>query len=1109
MSTVTFRPFSWELQHGEHKKQHDRIKIWAHTRNSKTILIRIEDYPCIGYVKLPTVIGGKMYTWNENNFQLFYDYLVYRLKDNAPIRREYVERFTLYYYQEVKTPMLRLTFRNTTSLKVCEKMLSYTHNLTHFVKDDHGSYLKNYGVFKTDFYHGEFDTIQKILTRKDCKYANWTRGMNAERIIDDYDEELGYTKESIIDEEYLISWNNIEDIPENECGDWATNPKIIGFDIEAYTNNHRIFPDKWDVDHCAFMISLVFQDENIETRKWGIIYGDCNDIPAEKLECKELNIFRVESEYDMVMMMQKIMLECDPDIITGYNLDFDFGYIDARLKLELEEWPNMSRLKNGRCTVKTSSWEGTTGYTSITRFVCPGRIVIDMFNVVKKSLKLINYKLDTVAKEVLGKGKHPVTPKDMFVGFEKMRDAKFNYTAEFNRIVPTFNFTAEEFNLFNTVMSELFEEIARKLQIYIERNENSNPDVNIWKLDEFQDRIYRATRRALIRYKRDHDTMNGFFHHITEFNDDVIVDMVVARTIMSRIMIYCLIDSDRCIELFNELIVWIGSLEMSNVVRVTIENLYTRGQQIRCLSLIYYHATRHGYVINHRVDPNIQYDGGHVEDPIVGLHLALVLDFKSLYPSIISAFNLCYITLLKNYSPERYRLNPETDIETITITPSDPNKTDIAEDHENSDEEEDHDDVTIRTKTLIKKGYDLHYVKPNVKKGILPMIVAELVGRRTAVRNEQKNFPKDSLRYNVYDQRQLALKSTANSVYGFTGVSLKSGGKLPIMEIAVSITSIGRNLIQETSKKIVDRHGATVVYGDTDSTMVDMHIQREKCHEWGHRLGKEITAELPKPLVLEFENALLILCLKKKKYLARKIDVNGNLIMDPKTGEPLLYIRGIVLARRDNAMWLLITYRHIANMIFDKKSFGDIILHLIECVKTFMGIGCEPVNYEELIIHRGVGAHYKNDNYFMKVFADNLRRIGKPVKPNERIGYMVIEKEGMTRLGDKMVLPEMYLESIGTPNELKPDYLYYINKHFQSSIDQLILAGCRKEIEEDYCHIKYRPNNRCKYTTLHNPLKFIGRMLSNNESLSILEGAILEVMEPTVDIDCFVDGIMR
>lgn len=51
----------------------------------------------------------------------------------------------------------------------------------------------------------------------------------------------------------------------------------------------------------------------------------------------------------------------------------------------------------------------------------------------------------------------------------------------------------------------------------------------------------------------------------------------------------------------------------------------------------------------------------------------------------------------------------------------------------------------------------------------------------------------------VLNGRQLALKISANSVYGFTGASI---GKLPCLEISQSVTAYGRKMIDLTKNAV-------------------------------------------------------------------------------------------------------------------------------------------------------------------------------------------------------------------------------------------------------------------------------------------------------------------
>lgn len=73
----------------------------------------------------------------------------------------------------------------------------------------------------------------------------------------------------------------------------------------------------------------------------------------------------------------------------------------------------------------------------------------------------------------------------------------------------------------------------------------------------------------------------------------------------------------------------------------------------------------------------------------------------------------------------------------------------------------------------------------------------------------------DPFKRSVLDGRQLALKVSANSVYGFTGAQV---GKLPCLEISGSVTAFGRQMIEETKRLVEERF--TMANGYRNNAMV-------------------------------------------------------------------------------------------------------------------------------------------------------------------------------------------------------------------------------------------------------------------------------------------------
>ena len=85
---------------------------------------------------------------------------------------------------------------------------------------------------------------------------------------------------------------------------------------------------------------------------------------------------------------------------------------------------------------------------------------------------------------------------------------------------------------------------------------------------------------------------------------------------------------------------------------------------------------------------------------------------------------------------------------------------------------------------------------------ILPMILEDLIGSRKKAKKALKEATDPFVR-GVLDGRQLALKISANSVYGFTGAQV---GQLPCLPISSSVTAFGRTMIELTKAKVIEKY---------------------------------------------------------------------------------------------------------------------------------------------------------------------------------------------------------------------------------------------------------------------------------------------------------------
>ncbi|CAL1408641.1 unnamed protein product [Linum trigynum] len=231
------------------------------------------------------------------------------------------------------------------------------------------------------------------------------------------------------------------------------------------------------------------------------------------------------------------------------------------------------------------------------------------------------------------------------------------------------------------------------------------------------------------------------------------------------------------------------------------------------------------------------YAGGLVLEPKKGLYdkYVLLLDFNSLYPSIIQEYNICFTTIERSSDGIASRL------------PS--------------------------SKTP----------------GVLPELLKNLVERRRNVKKLMKSA--SGLELQELDIRQQALKLTANSMYGCLGFSNSRFYAKPLAEL---ITLQGREILQSTVDLVQHNLNFEVIYGDTDSIMIYSGLDDiAKAKAIAGKVIQEVNKKY-RCLEIDLDGVYKrMLLLKKKKYAAVKIQFK-----DGKPYE-VIERKGIDMVRRD------------------------------------------------------------------------------------------------------------------------------------------------------------------------------------------------------------------
>lgn len=358
------------------------------------------------------------------------------------------------------------------------------------------------------------------------------------------------------------------------------------------------------------------------------------------------------------------------------------------------------------------------------------------------------------------------------------------------------------------------------------------------KYVNFEGRVPFDLLFVLLRdYKLRSYTLNAVsYHFLQEQKEDVHHSIISdlqneSDQTRRRLAVYCIKDAYLPLRLLNKLMCIVNYMEMARVTGVPLECLLTRGQQIKVVSQLLRKARDKGYIMpsHSGQGSDEQFEGATVIEPKRGYYADPIttLDFASLYPSIMMAHNLCYTTLV-----QQIHLKDQLGLDDSQI-----NQTPTGN----------------------------HFVNASVRKGLLPEILESLLAARKKAKADLK-IETDPFRRSVLDGRQLALKISANSVYGFTGAQV---GKLPCLEISGSVTAYGRTMI-EHAKHEVETHytiangyenDATVIYGDTDSVMIKFGVKTlEKSMELGRDAAAFVSAKFVSPIKLEFEKVIYIKC---------------------------------------------------------------------------------------------------------------------------------------------------------------------------------------------------------------------------------------------------------
>ncbi|KAI9461498.1 DNA polymerase family B-domain-containing protein [Boletus coccyginus] len=459
-----------------------------------------------------------------------------------------------------------------------------------------------------------------------------------------------------------------------------------------------------------------------------------------------------------------------------------------------------------------------------------------------------------------------------------------------------------------------------------------------------------------------------------------------------RLAVYCLKDAYLPQRLLDKLMCFVNYIEMARVTGVPFNFLLSRGQSIKVLSQLFRRANDEGYIVPafKGEGTDEQYEGATVIEPKKGYYDTPIatLDFSSLYPSIMMAHNLCYTTLLDKQTIDRLGL--------------------------------------VRDVDYIQTPNNDFFVSKAKRKGLLPTVLEDLISARKRAKADLKKET-DPFRRAVLDGRQLALKISANSVYGFTGATV---GKLPCLAISSSVTAYGRQMIEKTKQEVEAEfclsnghsHNAEVIYGDTDSVMVKFGPSDLKAvMELGAQAAAFVTAKFIKPINLEFEKVYFpYLLINKKRY--------AGLYWTKTEKHDKMDAKGIETVRRDNCRLVstvIETCLHKMLIDRDVKGAEDYTKRMISDLLQ------NKIDMSQLVITKALAkADYAAKQAHVEL-AERMRQrdAGSAPALGDRVAYVIVKGIKGAAAYEKSEDPLYVLE-----NNIPIDTKYYLENQLSKPL---------------------------------------------------------------------------
>ncbi|CAG8373414.1 unnamed protein product [Penicillium salamii] len=468
--------------------------------------------------------------------------------------------------------------------------------------------------------------------------------------------------------------------------------------------------------------------------------------------------------------------------------------------------------------------------------------------------------------------------------------------------------------------------------------------------------------------------------------------------------------------------------EQARLLGIDFASVISRGSQFKVESLMFRIAKPENFLL---VSPSRKQVGQQnaleclplVMEPQSDFYTSpvLVLDFQSLYPSVMIAYNYCYSTFLGRAMHWRGR-----DKMGFMDYKRQPRLLEL-----------------LKGKVNIAPN-GMMYAKQEARQSLLAKMLTEILETRVMVKNGMKADKDDKVLQRLLNNRQLALKLIANVTYGYASASFS--GRMPCSEIADSIVQTGRETLEKAIAFIhsVERWGAEVVYGDTDSLFVHLKGRtRSQAFDIGEEIAQAITDLNPRPIKLKFEKVYHpCILLAKKRYVGFKYEHRNQ-------KEPEFDAKGIETVRRDGTPAEQKIEEKALKTLFRTADLSQVKSYFQrQCAKIMQG----RVSIQDFCFAREVrlGTYSDRGQIPAGAMISTKRMVEDPraePQTGERVPYVVVTGAPGSRLIDRCVAPQTLLRDA----QLELDDEYYITKNLIPPLERifnLVGANVRQWFDE-------------------------------------------------------------